>query len=297
MTTSPVYQPRHSPQALELMLRGLRMRVHAWGPEHGRPVLLLHGWGDCGATWQFLVDELPWAWRVLAPDWRGFGDSDWGQAGYYFPDYLADLDALLDALYPEQRVDLVGHSMGGNVAALYAAVRPERVRRLAILEGFGLHDNDAGQAPGRYRQWLDQLRAVEPFQSYPDHAALARRLVRRNPHLGEAAALFVAEHWTRRDEAGRLVIKTDPAHRRVNPVLYRRAEAQACWAAIESPVLFMLARDSHFHTEEGARVIDGDFGRSHYRDLREIWLDDCGHMFHWERPVAVADALVPFIEP
>ncbi|MCC5868616.1 MAG: alpha/beta hydrolase [Gammaproteobacteria bacterium] len=297
MEVPGAYRPRRKPQSLDLEIRGLSMRVHSWGDEAGRPVILLHGWGDCGATWQFLVDELPQDWRLLAPDWRGFGDSAWGHGAYWFPDYLADLDALLDALYPDQRVDLVGHSMGGNVAGLYAGARPERVRRIVSLEGFGLKDVPPDQAPHRYRQWLDDVKAPQPFQTYADHAALARRLMRRNPHLGEGQALFVAAHWTGEDSEGRFVIKTDPAHRWVNPVLYRRAEAQACWAAIEAPVLFLLARESHFYTEEGARFIDADFGRAHFRDLREMWLEDCGHMLHWERPAAVADLVVEFLAP
>ncbi len=294
MAAAESYRPGREPREYDQPLRGVRYRVREWGPEEGRPILLLHGWGDCGATWQFLVDRLPANWRLVAPDWRGFGDSAWNHGAYWFPDYLADLDALVTTLFPERAVELVGHSMGGNVAALFAAVRPEKVLKLASLEGFGLRDTPPEKAPGRYRQWLDEVRAAEPFQTYDDSAALARRLVRRHPYLPLSHALFVADAWTRRDEAGRLVIKTDPGHRWVNPVLYRRGEAEACWQAIEAPVLFLLARESHFWTAEAARFIDPDYGATHYRQLQEQWLEACGHMFHWERPEAVAGALVDF---
>ncbi len=275
----------------------MRYRLWTWGPEAGMPVVLLHGWGDCGATWQFVADHLPEHWRLVAPDWRGFGDSAWSSGGYWFPDYLADLDALLHTLCPDRPVALVGHSMGGNVASIYAAARPERVARIANLEGFGLRDADPVEAPARYRRWLDELSEPVPFSTYRDIDALARRLARRNPHLPHDRALFVAEAWTAPTATGERALRTDPAHRRVNPILYRRAEAEACWHEVAAPVLFMVARDSHFLERGRQQFVDPDFGAAHYRDLTETWLDDCGHMMHWERPEAVAEALAAFIDP
>uniref|UniRef100_UPI002362DFF1 alpha/beta fold hydrolase n=3 Tax=Pseudomonadota TaxID=1224 RepID=UPI002362DFF1 len=79
------------------------------------PLVLLHGWMDVGASFQFVVDALAGDREVIALDWRGFGLSEASGAGcYWFPDYLADLDALLDAVSPSAPVDLLGHSMGGN---------------------------------------------------------------------------------------------------------------------------------------------------------------------------------------
>jgi len=76
---------------------------------------MLHGWMDVSASFQFVVDALRRSWRVLAPDWRGYGLTDRAQADcYWFPDYLADLDQLLDALLPDEPVALVGHSMGAT---------------------------------------------------------------------------------------------------------------------------------------------------------------------------------------
>ena len=90
-----------------LSVRGLQYHINRWGPENGPVVLLLHGWMDCGATFQFLVDHLPQSWRIIAPDWRGFGESQWADDGYYFPEYLADLDTLIDHLSPESPVALI----------------------------------------------------------------------------------------------------------------------------------------------------------------------------------------------
>ena len=104
-------------------IRGLRYHVRHW-PAAGAPkIVLLHGWMDVSASFQFLVDELAQDWDVYAPDWRGYGLTEWGRADcYWFPDYIADLDALLREISSMEPVNLVGHSLGGNVAALYAGV-------------------------------------------------------------------------------------------------------------------------------------------------------------------------------
>ena len=98
-------------------------------------------------------------WHVIAPDWRGFGLTERSHADtYWFPDYLADLDAMLDHYAPGEAVNLLGHSMGGNVVGIYAGVRPERVRRLINLEGFGMPATAPEKAPRHYAKWLDELR-------------------------------------------------------------------------------------------------------------------------------------------
>jgi pimeloyl-ACP methyl ester carboxylesterase len=155
------YAPRRHAVADFIALRGLRYHVNRWGDASlvrpGRPPLvLLHGWMDVGASFQFVVDALAEAEGferlVWAPDWRGFGRTETPPVdSYWFPDYLADLDALLDRLQPTGAVDLLGHSMGGNIAMTYAGVRAPRVRRLVNLEGFGMPETQPEQAPRRSR--------------------------------------------------------------------------------------------------------------------------------------------------
>ena len=159
-------------------------------------MFLLHGWQDTGDTFQFMVDAFEQDWPLAALDWRGFGRSEWPQDGYWFPDYLADLDALLDQLSPAAPACLVGHSMGGNIAALYAGMRPERVRCVVNLEGFGLPRTSPEQAPARLRKWLDQVKARAAAQGLrfiratgrhhplPLSALLARRSRVRGRGLG-----------------------------------------------------------------------------------------------------------------
>src|SRR5256885_13949939 len=112
-----------------VQIRGLRYHCRCWGGERAPKLFMLHGWMDVSASFQFLVDALRRDWRVIAPDWRGFGLSEWAKSdSYWFPDYFADLDRLLEHFQADSPTTLVGHSMGGNVAAMYAGIRPERVR-------------------------------------------------------------------------------------------------------------------------------------------------------------------------
>lgn len=287
------YLPRRTPQALVRDIRGVPHHVAAW-PGSGPPLVLLHGFLDCGATFQFLVDALEDEREVLAPDWRGFGRSGWAPGGYWFPDYFADLEALLDALLPDERVDLVGHSMGGNVALTYAGVRPDRVRTLFTLEAFGLPGAAADLAPARYRDWLAQLRRPEPVTVFPDLDTLADVLRRKNPRLTPGRAAFVAAAWAESLPDGRARLRFDPAHKRVNPVLYRREEAEACWREIRAPVACVVGDASDFR-ERLRDVGDPEVLRRHVPQLEVHVVPGAGHMLHHDQPARVANLLTDFL--
>src|SRR6185295_17613868 len=119
-------------------IRELRYHVRRW-PRPGAPkMVLLHGWMDVSASFQFMVDALQREWDVYAPDWRGYGLTEWGRGDcYWFADYLADLDFLIGKISSENPVNLVGHSLGGNFATrsgLTPAYRAERVAKFVNLE-------------------------------------------------------------------------------------------------------------------------------------------------------------------
>lgn len=274
-------------------IRERRLHFRIWGDAAAPALFLLHGWHDVSASFQFVVDALQREWRVVAPDWRGFGLSQWNDDAYWFPDYLADLDALLDHYSPGAPVRIVGHSMGGNVAAIYAGVRPERVAGIVNLEGFGLRPTDPDDAPGRFGKWLGQLR--EPLNSrlHANRAAFAARLRRDNPRLTPTRADFLAEHMAQ-EVAGGLRFAADPRHRWVNPVLYRIEEARACWRRVAAPVLSVRGRDSAFMREY---IPDEDDYRQRlacFAAARDVMLDDCGHNMHHDRPEAVAHLIEEF---
>jgi len=283
---APSYSPRRPVREERLSLRGLEHRLLRWGEPGAAPIVLLHGFMDSALTWQFLVDCLPEAWSFIAIDWRGFGASERARDGYFFPDYLADLDALLDVVVPHEAARIIGHSMGGNVASIYAGVRQERLRWLVNLEGLGLARTTADMAPARYAQWLDQLREPPGTRRYDSLEQLVRILRMRNPRLSEENAAFIAAAWTRATGSG-YELASDPVHARVNPVLYRREEAEACWRRITTPVLLLFGELTDHRGRLGADGSD-QYWRSVYRGVRIITVPGVGHMMHHEDPAAVA---------
>jgi pimeloyl-ACP methyl ester carboxylesterase len=291
------YQPRRPAQHQTLDLRGLKFHVHQWSGSNPDPIVLLHGWGDTGETFQFVVDAMPDTATLAAIDHRGFGRTEWPQDGYWFPDYLADLDAWLDVVSPDAPVTLVGHSMGGNVATQYAGVRPERVKRLVNLEGFGLQPTSPDQAPGRFAQWLSEVKAGEQFASYalyPDYDRLAGTLTRRHRHLQPERADFIARAWAQENAQGHIELRADPRHKRTNPYLYRRDELRACWSQVAAPVLFIAAEESE-HYRRIRDVFTVDRLQEDFRDVRLAIVQAAGHMLHLEQPEQVAQLIQEFI--
>jgi pimeloyl-ACP methyl ester carboxylesterase len=257
-------------------------------------VLLLHGWQDTGDTFQFVVDALKRDWPLIALDWRGFGQNDWAADGYWFPDYLADLDALLDQVSAGRPAHLVGHSMGGNVASLYAGLRPERVRRIVNLEGVGLPRTAPDQAPARLRTWLDQVKRVPLLKDYASFEQLAAIILSRYPRIDPARANFIAHAWGRLESDRRVHLLGDARHRWVNPVLYKREDAEACWREIRAPMLLLLGEESGYLARLGADGSESAL-RSMISRLEVARIPGAGHMLHIERPELIAPLIESFL--
>jgi pimeloyl-ACP methyl ester carboxylesterase len=287
----------------QLSLRGLNHHLTVWGDlaTATQPVLwMMHGFMDVGASFQFVVDAMADGRCIVAPDWRGFGltRAPHGTDSYWFPDYLGDLDALLDAVVPGQVVDLLGHSMGGNVVMAYAAIRPERVRRLINLEGFGLPDGKPEEAPARLTRWLDQLRSPATLKPYARLADVAARLQQNNPRLPADKAAWLAAHWASRGADGQWHLRADPAHKRVNPVLAKAAEAVALWSRIRAPLLWVDAVGSRLDAHWGGRYTLAEFNArlAQVPQVQRVSLEDAGHMLHHDQPEALAHALEAFLD-
>jgi pimeloyl-ACP methyl ester carboxylesterase len=311
----PPYSIRRAASHLYLPIRGLRYHSLHWGDASlvapaTPPLVMLHGWMDVAASFQFVVDALhalegPVRW-IIALDWRGFGLTETPAADcYWFPDYLGDLDAVLDALpgalpgklAPGQPVDLLGHSMGGNIAMTYAGVRPERVRRVVNLEGFGMPRTEPQQAPKRYAQWLDELREPAELRSYDSVDQVAERLRKTNPLLSEARANWLAPHWSHQRDDGQWEILGDPAHKRTNPVQHQVDETLACWKLITAPVMWV----------EGDRTDITKWWRGRYTreefearlgvltKVERHRLSPAGHMLHHDQPEELALRLRDFL--
>ena len=285
---------RHS-ESIFLDIRGLRYHVRHWKGKAEKRIFLLHGWMDVSASFQFLVDAMAPDWDVYAPDWRGYGLSAWsGSDNYWFPDYIADLDALLERVQPDAPVNLVGHSLGGNVGGLYAGIRPARIARFVNLEGFGMPATRPEQAPKRYATWMDELREAPGWRPYTGYAELADRLQKNNPRLKRERAEFLARHWGK-DADGGVILRSDPAHKLVNATLYRLDEARACWERATMPVLWVDAAESETRTRMRLTPEDLAERRAAFKDLRHHTVAQAGHMLHHDQPEEVARLIEAFL--
>lgn len=282
-----------------LTVRGLRTHVRHWGDAGAPKIFMLHGWMDVSASFQFVVDCLQGDWHVIAPDWRGFGLSERPRADtYWFPDYVADLDFMLDHYAPGEAVNLLGHSMGGNIASIYAGVRPRRIARLINLEGFGLPATTPDQWPGRMARWMDELREPPEMRGYASLEEVAARLQKTNPRLPAARAAFLARHWSAQDPDGQWRILGDPAHKMHGPLLYHVDEVLACWQATTAPVLWVEAEDTDMWRwmgpkEQARAEIDRRMG--HLANVTPRMMPDAGHMLHHDQPELLARMVEEFL--
>ncbi|MBW7833906.1 MAG: alpha/beta hydrolase [Simplicispira suum] len=304
-----MYSERFPARTEVVRIRSLDYHVRRWGAlqSDAPPLVLVHGWMDVGASYQFMVDALSEAFvqgrSIIAPDWRGFGltKPPVPTDHYAFADYLADLDQLLDHYAGERPVDLVGHSMGGNIAMMYAGVRATRVRRLVNLEGFGLPASQPESAVRRYGEWMDEIRQLErgemALKSYEGLNGVARRLMKTNPRLSQDKAEWLAQHWAAPDASGRWAILGDAAHKVKSAQLYRVDEVQALYAAIAAPTLAVEASgDSLGQWWQGRYTL----AQYHERlkavaNCRTAVIEEAGHMLHHDQPEALAKLVEAFL--
>ncbi|HBH37461.1 MAG TPA: alpha/beta hydrolase [Curvibacter sp.] len=303
-----MYQARRPAQSEFAPVRNLKYHVLRWGAAGSDlpPLVLMHGWMDVAASYQFVVDAFSPAFyagrTILAADWRGFGLTECpGHDNYWFPDYLADLDFLLDHYVGNRPIDLVGHSMGGNVVMLYAGVRPQRIRRLVNLEGFGMPATRSDKAPKRYAQWMDELKSLHrgelALKSYADADGVARRLMKTNPRLPEDKARWLARQWARPNAQGQWEILGDAAHKIVNAQLYRVDEVLAAFAAITAPVLSVEASENQMEQWWQGKYTLAEFHERLRRvpQLQQATIQDAGHMLHHDQPEQLAALIENFL--
>jgi len=303
----PGYRPRRLAQSRFFGVRGMRMHALAWGEDRSAeqrhpPLVMLHGWMDVAASFQFVVDAFAADRHVVALDWRGFGLSDSPQAGtYFFHEYLGDLEVVLDTIVGTGApVDLLGHSMGGNVAMLYAGVRPGRVRRLINLEGFGMPRTAPADAPQKIARWLDSLREDERLKPYDSLDAVAARLRKTNPLLRGDRALWLAAQWSApvAGADGSRLLLADPNHKRPSPQQASVDEWLACWQRITAPLLWIEGDRTDVSIWWGTRYSKAEF---HERldcvpgrvDRRVV--APAGHLLHHDQPEAVARLVETFL--
>ena len=265
--------------------RGLLLRICEW-PGDGPPVVILHGFLEQGAAWDRVARRL--GRRVVAPDHRGHGRSGHvGSGGFYhFWDYVGDVDALVEHLGAP--VDLVGHSMGGTVAGLYAGTRPEAVRRLVLVEGLGPPDT-TDTAVDRARQFLKARRQPPRHGALRDVADGVRRIRHYNPGIPEEVARDLVARTTRPDPDG-LQWTWDPLHRGRSPSPFQASLFSRFLSEITAPTLLVTGGRSWFRIEDVAERA------ACLADARQITIPEAGHLVHHDAPEALAQAIRGHLE-
>ena len=281
---------------------GLTYHALEWGadrPELDHTVVLVHGFLDLAWGWVGTVSAgLAGRFHLVAPDMRGHGDSDWvGPGGYYhFADYLADLDDLV-ARVGRARVSLVGHSMGGSVAAYFAGTFPDRIHRLALLEGLGPPETP-GTTPERVATWLAAWRRLRQREAdgknrcYADLAQAAARLRAHDPLLEPDLARELAEHGTRPAPGGGLRFKHDPLHATPGPNPFRVSLATEFWRRIRCPVLLVEGELSSFRMGQSP---EGQARQALFPGATQAVVPGAGHMMQRHQPAALARILGEFL--
>jgi pimeloyl-ACP methyl ester carboxylesterase len=272
--------------------------LRRWGPVEAPLLVLLHGWMDTSATWQFMVDQLSVEWNVVALDWAGFGLSA-RREHYGFTEYLADLDALLQLISPNQPVRLVAHSLGANISNLYAGVRPERIGAFINLEGVGPFPNQVATQRARISTWLDSLARPGEGRTVrvPEVATLARRMLQKNPRLGQARAEFLARHFLEPDPGGGLRIAADVKTFNFIPVFPHAEQFEALLAGITAPVMFVQGAESFvtqaFSGHETALQRRFDC----VANAQVVMLEAAGHNLQHDVPLELAALVDSFLGP
>lgn len=194
-----------TPVSHHVVVNGLKLHHLEWGDPASPPILALHGLRSYAHTWDDLALELSGSYQVIAPDFRGRGESDWDpQRDYFTNAYVSDLEELLDHL-GLQRFTIIGHSMGGAVAYAYAARHPDRVNAL-VVEDIG---------PGSSTATSGASRIVSEMESTPadfESLAAVRKYWRAlRPAITEQALASRISHTVRESDDGRWTWKLDMA--------------------------------------------------------------------------------------
>ncbi|XP_070684489.1 serine hydrolase-like protein [Pempheris klunzingeri] len=183
------------------------IRGKVWGPDHGYPVLCLHGWADNCGTFNTLIPLLPKECRYVALDLTGHGRSSHRPPGVFYscPAYVVDVRRVVDALQLK-KFSIIGHSMGGDIAAMFTALYPEAVDALVLVDNYGFLPTDSTEISKVIRQGMDQMlqfenKAEQKKRVYTYEKAV-ERLMAVNPTLSERSAHILLERGLVQVEGG-----------------------------------------------------------------------------------------------
>jgi pimeloyl-ACP methyl ester carboxylesterase len=282
-----------APQARFYQSQGLRLHYTDWGNASAPPLILIHGGLDHSRSWDDVARALRTTFHVIAPDLRGHGDSDWATGSSYSQaDHVYDLTGLVKSAGLE-KVAVVGHSMGGMVSLTYAGAFPDKVSRLAVLDGvIRFPERTVKPIEVRIAEWVCDLdkTAQRKMHRYASVADGADRMLARNARLTREQAMHLATHALKQDADGRYSWKFDPYLRVRAPYRLSLEDHAALWSRIQCSTLLVSGRESFLPDPETAGVL------KHFRQAELVRIEGAGHWLQHDKPAEVIQILKTFLE-
>ncbi|MDR8079987.1 alpha/beta hydrolase [Burkholderia cenocepacia] len=267
---------------------GLRLHYVSWGRDDAPTVVMLHGLRSYAHTWAPVADALVDRYRVVALDQRGRGLSDWDpRRDYYAAAYVRDLDALVRAL-DLRRFVLVGHSMGGANAFVYAASNPDRLAGL-VIEDMGPGASAGSQGSERIKRELKET--PDAFASWDDARAFWRR---QRPNITESALDSRLAHSLKEGEQGRIVWRHDAQGIAAARLAATPEQLVHLWPLILNlhvPTLLLRGGDSDFLSAGVA----AEMAAAH-AEIERIDVPGATHYVHDDQPDAFNRALRTWLD-
>ncbi|WXL27513.1 alpha/beta hydrolase [Ectopseudomonas mendocina] len=246
-------------EEVRLRLPHIELAAHMYGPEDGQPVIALHGWLDNAASFARLAPLLPGL-RIVAVDLPGHGHSDHRPAGnsYAIWDYVYDVLQVAEQL-GWQRFSLLGHSMGAIVSVILAAVMPERVERLALIDGLLPQTAEADAAPSKMQESLVARLALASKRK-PVYAQIDRAIEARMRGVG-AVSREAAELLAQRGlmpVPGGYTWRADSQLTLPSPMRFTRAHALSFARKLQCPAKLVLAEQGMLHAQPNIHEVLSD---------------------------------------
>lgn len=274
----------------------LRMHYVDWGNPDAPPLILLHGGRDHCRNWDWVAAAFRDRYHVICPDLRGHGDSSWSASGHYtMANYVYDLAQVIhqQKLAP---VNIIAHSLGGNVAVRYAGIYPENVARLVAIEGLGPGPRQGAQSDKtpiaeRMRTWIEETRvnAGRRPRRYPTLADACARMQEENAHLSAEQVRHLTEHGVNQNEDGTYGWKFDPYVRLWPPYDMTRDAIAELWSNIACPTLLVYGKESW------ARDPAEDGRLAYFKNAQVLGVEKAGHWVHHDQLPLFIDEVDRFL--
>lgn len=279
------------PREITIDLTHITLAAKVWGDASLPPMLALHGWLDNAGSFDRLAPLLCTHFHIVALDFPGHGRSQWRPAGvwYHYVDYVSDVAAAIAAL-GWKRPSLLGHSLGGTVASVFAACRPDAVDRLILIEALGPVAGDAGQTLAQLRRGIDQRQSFEEKSlrifARKDDAITARQ---KANDLSKDAATAIVSRGIKPVDGG-FSWSSDPRLTLATPVRLAEEQILAMLRGIRSRTLLVLAQPEapYLSRETMQKRIE------QVQDIRVHRISG-GHHLHLEDAAPIATLIEKFV--